>query len=51
MTETPPNTCPWECPRCGKTALVNMDVLGVLGVVRCTCGTLSRPEAIERGSE
>ena len=33
---------PWECPGCGMTATVNLDALGALGVVRCTCGTNSR---------
>lgn len=40
--DAPMNTTPWECPRCGKTATVNLDALGVLGVVRCTCGSASR---------
>lgn len=35
---------PWTCPRCGKSATVNLAVLGPLGAVRCTCGKVSQPD-------
>lgn len=44
------NVAPWECPRCGKTATVNLDVLSPLGYVRCTCGATSRPLPPGKGS-
>lgn len=43
------NTVEWECPRCGKRATANLDALGALGTILCTCGTRSRPAVSDDG--